>query len=73
MSYDPSTITVLRRALDEVLADGRFHRHRNASALEIAEHILAAAKSGERDLERLKALAFQKLTEKTERLPNRAA
>jgi hypothetical protein len=75
MSYDPSTIAVLRRALDEVLADARFRRRASASAsaLEIAEHILAAAASGERDLGRLKASAFEKLTENTERLPNRAA
>jgi hypothetical protein len=73
MSYDPATITVLRRALDEVLADGRFHHHPGVSALEIATHILAAAASGERDLEKLKASAFAKLTEKTERWPDRAA
>ena len=73
MSYEPSTLATLRRALDEVLADARFHRHAGASALEIAEHVLAAAASGERDLERLKALAFKKLAENTERLPNRAA
>jgi hypothetical protein len=73
MSYDPSTIAVLRRALDEVLADRRFLRHPSASALEIAEQILAAAAAGERDLERLKALAFARLMEKTERLPDRAA
>jgi hypothetical protein len=73
MSYDPSTIAVLRRALDEVLADARFHRHPGASALEIAEQILAEAAAGERDLERLKASAFAKLTKKTNRLPDRAA
>ena len=73
MGYDPSTIAVLRRALDEVLADARFHRRTGASALEIAEHILAAAAAGERDLGRLKASAFETLNENTERLPNRAA
>jgi hypothetical protein len=73
MSHDPSTIAVLRRALDEVIADARFRHHAAASALEIAEHILAAAASGERDLERLKASAFRKLTENTEPLPSRAA
>ena len=53
MSYDPTTIAVLRRALDEVLLDARFHRNRSASALEIAEHILAQAAAGERDLDTL--------------------
>ena len=61
MSYDPSTIAVLRRALDEVLLDPRFYHRKSASALEIAEHLLAQAAAGERDLERLKSSAFQKL------------
>jgi UDP:flavonoid glycosyltransferase YjiC (YdhE family) len=73
MSYEPSTIAIMRRALDEVLADARFHRCTSASALEIAEHILAATASGERDLERLKASSFAKLAETSERLPKRAA
>jgi hypothetical protein len=71
MSYDPATIAVLRRALDEVLLDARFHRNRGASALEIAEHILAQAAAGERDLERLKSSAFRKLG--GERVQDRAA
>jgi len=50
MSYDPSTIATLRRALDEVLLDARFHQRKSASALEIAEHLLARAADGERDL-----------------------
>jgi hypothetical protein len=73
MHYDPSTIAILRRALDEVLLDGRFYRRKTASALEVAEHLLAEAASGERDLERLKASAFEKLIGNSERLPNQAA
>jgi hypothetical protein len=73
MSHDPSTIAVLRRALDEVLADARFHRQPGVSALEIAEQILAAAAAGERDLERLTARAFARLSQKAGRLPDRAA
>jgi UDP:flavonoid glycosyltransferase YjiC (YdhE family) len=71
MSYDRTTIAVLRRALDEVLLDARFHRNRSASALEIAEHILAQAAAGERDLEKLKSSAFRKLG--GERVRNQAA
>jgi hypothetical protein len=71
MSYDPATIATLRRALDEVVSDNRFHRRKSASALEIAEHLLAQAAAGERDLERLKSSAFKKLTGNVERLPNR--
>jgi hypothetical protein len=73
MHHDPSTIAILRRALDEVLLDGRFYRRKSASALEVAEHLLAEAASGERDLERLKASAFEKLIGSPERLPNQAA
>ncbi len=73
MSYDASTITILRRALDEVLLDERFGRRRSASALEIAEHLLALAAAGERDLEKLKSSAFGKLASPGERLPNEAA
>ena len=73
MSHDPSTIAILRRALDEVLLDARFHRRKSASALEIAEHLLARAAEGERDLERLKSSAFTKLIGSDERFPNRAA
>jgi hypothetical protein len=73
MTYHPSTIAVLRRALDEVLLDARFYRQKSASALEIAEHILARAADGERDLERLKSSAFEKLTGNAEQFPSRAA
>lgn len=73
MSYDPSTITTLRRALDEVLFDERFYRRKSVSALEIAEHLLGRAAAGERDLERLKASAFERLLADAERLPERAA
>ena len=73
MSYEPATIATLRRALDEVIKDSRFRQRKSASALEVAEHLLAQAAVGERDLERLKASAFQKLVSTAERLPNRAA
>jgi hypothetical protein len=73
MSHDPSTIAVLRRALDEVLLDARFYQRKSASALEIAEHLLARAAEGERDPERLKSSAFDKLTGNAEQFPRRAA
>ena len=59
--YDPPTLAVLRRALDEVLTDHRFLKSTSTSALEIAEFILAQAATGERDLERLKSSALEKL------------
>jgi hypothetical protein len=73
MSYDISTVTTLRRALDEVLLDPRFQRRKSASALEIAEHLLAQAAAGERNLEKLKSSAFAKLSGNAEPIPNRAA
>ena len=57
---------------DEVLLDARFHRT-TASALEIAEHLLALAKAGERDLERLKSSAFRKLAGDGARVEDKAA
>jgi hypothetical protein len=59
--YDSATIAILRRALDEVFTDPRFSNRRSMSALEVAEHLLAQAASGERDFDRLKASAFNKL------------
>jgi hypothetical protein len=58
-SYDPSTIALLRRAFDDVAADQHVKR-KVASPLEIAEHILAQAAKGERDIDRLKASAYRK-------------
>ena len=73
MSYDPATIAILRRALDEVLLDVRFHRRKSASALEIAEHLLARAADGERDFERLKYSVFKKLYGDSAGSPNQTA
>jgi len=59
--YDAVTIAILRRALGEVFTDPRFLDRRSTSALEIAEHLLSQAATGERDFDRLKASAFNKL------------
>jgi hypothetical protein len=73
MTFDPSTIATLRHALDEVFLDKRFSRRKAASALEIAEHLLAQAAAGERDLERLKSSAFKKLMGNAKQFPDQAA
>jgi hypothetical protein len=65
--YDSATLAVLRRALDDVLIDQRFIESRSVSALEIAEHILAQAARGERDLQRIKASALDYLVNRPER------
>jgi hypothetical protein len=60
--YDASTVAVMRQALNEVVTDRRFLVRRAATPLEVAEHILQMAASGERDLNRLKSSAFEKLS-----------
>ena len=60
--YDAQTIAVLRRALDDVFTDRRFIHRRSTSALEIAEHLLAQAAAGERDLDRLRASALARFS-----------
>ena len=58
---DASTVAVLRRALDEIIADRRFEAQTSVSALDMAELLLAQAAAGERDIDRLKAAAFRRL------------
>jgi hypothetical protein len=59
--YDASTVAVMRQALNEVVNDHRFLMRKSVTPLEVAEHILEQAASGERDLNRLKSSAFEKL------------
>jgi hypothetical protein len=59
--FDASTVAVMRQALNEVVADRRFLVRKSLTPLEVAEHILQQAASGERDLNRLKSSAFEKL------------
>ena len=59
--YDAEMIEILRRASDDVFTDPRFLDRRPTSALQIAEHLLAQTATGERDLDRLKASALDKL------------
>jgi hypothetical protein len=63
--YDASTVAVLRQALNEVVADRRFLARKSVTTLEVAEHILQQAASGERDLDRLKSSALEKLSTAT--------
>jgi hypothetical protein len=63
--YDASTVAVMRQALHEVVSDHRFSMRKSVTRLEVAEHILEQAASGERDLDRLKSSAFEKLSSAT--------
>jgi hypothetical protein len=60
--YDASTVAVMRQALNEVVTDRQFLVRKSVTTLEVAEHILQQAASGERDLNRLKSAAFAKLS-----------
>jgi hypothetical protein len=59
--FGASTVAVMRQALNEVVTDRRFLVRKSVTPLEVAEHILEQAASGERDLNRLKSSAFEKL------------
>jgi hypothetical protein len=60
--YDASTVAVMRQALNEVVTDRRFLVRKSVTPLEMAEHILQQAASGERDLNRLNSSAFERLS-----------
>jgi hypothetical protein len=60
--YDASTVSVMRQALNEIVTDHRFLARKSVTPLEIAENILQQAAAGERDLNRLKRSAFDKLS-----------
>ncbi len=60
--FDASTVAMMRQAMSEVVADRRF-LVRSVTPLEVAEHILEQAASGERDLDRLKISVFEKLSD----------
>ena len=55
----------MRQALNEIVADRRFLARKSVTTLEVAEHILQQAASGERDLDRLKSSALDKLSDAT--------
>jgi hypothetical protein len=60
--FDASTVAIMRQALNEVVSDHRFSMRKSVTPLEVAEHILQQAASGERDLNRLKSAALAKLS-----------
>ena len=63
--FDESTVAVMRQALNEVITDRRFLMRKTLTPLEVTEHILEQAASGERDLDRLKSSALEKLSTAT--------
>jgi hypothetical protein len=61
-SDDGSEIAILRLALDELFTDQRFFIRQSMTAGQVADYILSLVQKGERDLDRLKALAFEKFS-----------
>jgi hypothetical protein len=61
--FDASTVAMMRQAMNEVVTDRRFLIRQSVTPLEVAEHILEQAASGERDLDRLKISVFEKLSD----------
>jgi hypothetical protein len=61
--FDASTVAMIRQAMNEVAADRRFLVRQSVTPLEVAEHILEQAASGERDLDRLKISVFEKVSD----------
>jgi hypothetical protein len=60
--YGASIVAVMRQALNEAVTDRRFLVRKSVTPLEVAEHILQQAASSERDLNRPKSLAFEKMS-----------
>jgi hypothetical protein len=61
-SDDASGIAILRLTLDELFTDHRFFIRQSMTAGQVADYIMSLVQKGERDLDRLKALAFEKLS-----------
>jgi hypothetical protein len=61
-SDDISEIAILRLTLDELFTDRRFFVRQSMSAGQVADYILSLVQKGERDLDRLKALALEKFS-----------
>jgi hypothetical protein len=59
---DISEIAILRLTLDELFTDRRFFVRQSMSAGQVADYILSLVRKGERDLDRLKALALEKFS-----------
>jgi hypothetical protein len=51
----------LRATLDGVFNDQRFFARRSLSAVQVAHYVLEQISRGEREVERLKAAAFNKI------------
>jgi hypothetical protein len=61
-SNDNSAIAVVRLTLDELFTDRRFYVRQSMSAGQVAGYILNLVEQGERDVDQLKASAFERFS-----------
>jgi hypothetical protein len=61
-SDDASEVAILRLTLDELFTDRRFIVRQSMSASQVADYVLSLVQKGERDRDRLKALALEKFS-----------
>jgi hypothetical protein len=61
-SDDASEVAILRLTLDELFTDRRFIVRRSMSASQVADYVLSLVQKGERDRDRLRALALEKFS-----------
>jgi len=61
MSYDASTIAMLRTVLDELLVSEAFTRQGDFAAVDVAQCVLKLASQGERDALNIKRYVSSKL------------
>jgi hypothetical protein len=59
---DASEVAILRLTLDELFTDRRFIVRQSMSASQVANYVLSLVQKGERDRDRLKALALEKIS-----------
>jgi hypothetical protein len=60
-SDEAAAIGLLRATLDAVFSDNRFFARKSLSPGQVAHYVLTLISHGERDLDRLKTLTFQRL------------
>jgi hypothetical protein len=64
-----TTIELLRATLDAVFSDNRFFARKSLSPGQVAHYVLTLVSHGERDLDRLKTLTFERLLCGDDRVP----
>jgi hypothetical protein len=66
---EAAAIELLRATLDAVFSDNRFFARKSLSPGQVAHYVLTLVSHGERDLDRLKTLTFERLSCGDDRVP----